>query len=264
MTASPVANGAIEHAHFKVRTIGAADLNAALREGCDDFLEKRGDLIFIGAFYPIISLLVAVAASGKALLPLVFPLMAGLSLLGPLVATGFYELARRREAGLDTRWRHFLDVRKSPAREDIGLVGVLLIVLFAAWLVSAGLIYNAFFDWNVAESALGFAKMILTTPQGWAMMIIDNLVGLGFALIVLVTSFVSLPMLIDKQVDAATAVRTSIAAFNANRTIVLRWGFTVGVMLVIGAIPLLMGLAIVLPILGYATWHLYTKIVVRD
>jgi uncharacterized membrane protein len=96
------------------------------------------------------------------------------------------------------------------------------------------------------------------------MMIIDNLVGLGFALIVLVTSFVSLPMLIDKQVDAATAVRTSIAAFNANRTIVLRWGFTVGVMLVIGAIPLLMGLAIVLPILGYATWHLYTKIVVRD
>lgn len=247
-----------------VRTITAEDLTASLREGYHDFLEKRGDLVFIGLLYPLIGFCAALAASGGSILPLLFPMLAGLSLLGPLVSVGFYQLAKRREQGLESSWWHFLDAFKSPSREGIFLVGIMLMTIFAAWLVAAGLIYAAFFGTQPPPSIGALLTQAFTTPQGWGMVLIGNAVGAVFAVIVLATSVVSLPMLIDKRVDAATAVRTSLRAFGTNRTVLLRWGARVGVFLVIGAIPIFLGLAFVLPMLGYATWHLYTRLVDRS
>ncbi|MCA1750128.1 MAG: DUF2189 domain-containing protein, partial [Sphingomonadales bacterium] len=108
-----------------------------------------------------------------------------------------------------------------------------------------------------------FFAEVFTTPRGWAMIIVGNLVGLAFAVLVLAVSVVSLPLLVDRKVSAEQAVATSLAAFRLNTAILLRWGFLVAVILVLGAIPLLIGLAVALPILGYATWHLYTRLVDR-
>jgi uncharacterized membrane protein len=246
-----------------VRTITADDLTASLREGYQDFLEKRGDLVFVGLLYPLIGICAALAASGGSILPLLFPMLAGLSLLGPLVSTGFYQLAKRREQGLESSWWHFFDVFKSPSREGIFIAGIMLMAIFAAWLISAGMIYAFFFGTQPPPTVGQLLTQAFTTPQGWAMMLVGNAVGAFFAVIVLATSVVSLPMLIDKRVDAATAVRTSLRAFGANRTLLLRWGIRVGILLVIGAIPVFLGLAFVLPMLGYATWHLYTRLVDR-
>lgn len=262
MVATPASPARAAAPH--VRRIGQPDLDAALREGWDDFKAKRGDLIFIGVLYPVVGLITAAAAGGSYVLPLLFPIFAGLSLLGPLAAIGFYELARRREAGLDSSWWHFLDVRKSPSIEQIGLVAALLIIIFGAWLGAAAAIYAAFFGAAPPASIGEFARDVLTTPNGWGMIIVGNLVGIGFAILVLMLSVVSLPMLVDQRVEAGTAIRTSIAAFNANRPQLLRWGATVAVLLVLGAIPFFFGLAIVLPVLGYATWHLYTRLVDRS
>ncbi len=246
-----------------VRTITADDVRQSLAEGFADFRDRRGDLIFVGLLYPLIGFLTVLFFTG-AQLPLLFPLFAGLSLLGPLVATGFYEMAKRREQGRDTSWMHFFDVLKSEQIVSIAAVGIGLLAIFGAWIASAGILYALFFGAEPPVSISAFAREILSTPQGWAMIFVGNLVGLLFAVAVLAVSVVSLPLLVDRKVSAERAVFTSLAAFRQNRGPLLRWGLTVAVLLLLGAIPLLIGLAVVLPVLGYATWHLYTRLVDRE
>lgn len=247
--------------HTPVNTLTNDDASAALRDGWRDFGDKRGDLIFAGLIYPIIGLIAAWAANGGPMTWLLFPLAAGLALIGPLTATGFYELARRREEGLDSRWSHFLDVVRSPRADGIAVVAVILIALFGGWLVAAGLIYSAFFGLHEPASLGALLREVLTTPQGWGMFIVGGLVGFVFAVAALSLSVVSLPMLIDRDVSAGEALTTSINTVRQNPAVMARWGLTVAALLVIGSIPAFLGLAVVLPWLGYATWHLYRRAV---
>lgn len=264
MTATPMTRDYTSDDKVAVRTIGTVELRAALSEGYEDFKAKRGDLFLIGMIYALIGIAAVIAVKGTPILPLLFPIVAGLSLLGPLAATGFYEMARRREAGLETSWWHFFDVRKSPSLEAIIFVGLALIAIFAAWLVSAWLVYAAFFGAAPPASPGAFLRAIFTTRQGWEMIVVGNVIGLIFAIIVLAVSVASLPMLIDRRVDVGTAIGTSIRAVRANPGVMMRWGLIVAALLVLGSIPAFLGLAVVLPVLGYATWHLYTKLVVRE
>lgn len=247
-----------------VRTITRQDLRISLRDGWADFMAMRGDLIFLGLLYPLIGVIAATVTLGGTLLPLFFPIAAGISLLGPIVAIGFYELARRREDGLESDWSHFFDVRKRPSAEGIGVVAALLVTIFLLWVAAAAIIYVGLWGMGAPESIGAFLTRLFTTPEGWGLIVIGNLVGLGFAALVLAVSVVSLPMLVDCEVDASTAIATSVAAFKANTGLIMRWGLIVAALLAIGSIPLFIGLAAVLPWLGYATWHLYTRLVDRD
>lgn len=246
-----------------VRTITAVDLNESLAAGYADFKAKRGDLIFVGLLYPLVGAIASVVMTGSDI-SMLFPLFAGLSLLGPLVATGFYELAKRREAGRDSSWWHFFAVLKNRSILSIAAVGIGLLAIFGAWLFAAGLIYTLFFGLQPPGTIANFAEMVLTTRPGWGMIVVGNLVGILFAIVVLAVSVVSLPLLVDRTVSAERAVATSLAAFRRNPGVLLRWGVTVGLILTVAAIPLLIGLAVALPVLGYATWHLYTRLVDRD
>lgn len=250
-----------------VRTLSPSDLNLSLREGWKDFMSMRGDLIFVGLLYPLIGIVTAAVAFGSNFLQLFFPIAAGISLLGPIVAVGFYELARREEAGLHSNWSHFFDVVKRPSADGLGAVAALLVLIFALWMAAAQGLYAVL--WGMTgmtpmDTIGAFLSRLFTTPEGWALIVIGNLIGAAFAVLVLAISFVSLPMLVDCNVDARTAVATSIRAFRANKLMMIRWGLTIGVLLVIGSIPLFIGLAVVLPWLGYATWHLYTHVVDRS
>lgn len=247
-----------------VKTLSVADLNASLREGWADFSAHRGDILFIGIIYPLIGILTAFAVNNPEALPAAFPLLAGVTLLGPLVSTGFYELARRQEAGLESNWRHFFDVVHRPAFTSIMFVGAVLIGLFGAWVFSAIVIYGAFMGPEQPASIGAFLSRLFGTPEGWGVILVGNLVGLGFATLVLAISVVSLPMLVDDHADAGQAIRTSIAATQRNPAVIGRWGLTVAVLLFIGSVPAFLGLAIVLPWLGYSTWHLYTRAVDRS
>lgn len=263
MAATESLNATSTFASVPVRTIGATDLSAALREGFGDFLDKRGDLLFAGLIYTVIGLFAAVGALGTSLAPLFFPISAGVALMGPVAALGFYELARRREAGLDSSWAHFLDVRKRPAWEAIVTVSALLLAIFLAWMATAGALYVAFMGGPPASLG-SFLTRLFTTPEGWGLIVVGNLAGLGFAILVLSLSVVSLPMLVDRDVNARTALDTSVRAVRANKAVMARWGVTVVLLLVLGSIPAFVGLAVVLPWLGYATWHLYTRLVDRS
>ncbi|MBU3076246.1 DUF2189 domain-containing protein [Sphingomonas quercus] len=247
---------------YEVRTIETADLRRALSEGWADFMERRGDLLFAGIIYPVIGFVAAIVALQGSLVHLLFPLLAGIGLLGPAVAIGFYELARRREQGLPSDWSHFFDVAKRPAFDAIVIVGGLLLVVFFAWMAVAAGLYLWLIG-PVPETVNGFLTRLFTTPEGWALIVLGNAAGLFFSALALTVSVVSMPMLVDKPVDARTAIDTSVRAVAANKGVMLRWGLMVGALLVLGAIPALIGLAVVLPVLGYATWHLYTRLVVR-
>jgi uncharacterized membrane protein len=247
-----------------VRIITDDDLRFSLRQGFEDFRDLRGDLVFAGLIYTLIGLAAVVMTTSRPLMPFFFPVVAGVALLGPVAAVGFYELARRREKGEEVHWFNFLDVRKRPSLDDMGVVAGLLLLIFFGWLLAAGILYALLFGWATPTSVGGFLSMIFTTARGWALIAAGVIAGAIFGWFVLALSVASLPMLVDCDVSAAEAVSASWRAAHANKREMIRWGIVVSVLLVLGSIPLFVGLAFVLPWLGYSTWHLYTRLIDRD
>lgn len=248
-------------AHPDIRKIGIADIKEALRKGIDDFSAMPSHAIFLCLIYPIIGFILGRMVFGYAVLPLLFPIMAGFALIGPFAAIGLYELSRRREMGLDVYWTHAFDVLRSPSIAAIAALGILLMVIFLAWLASAQIIYQSLFDNAPPESIVAFTRQILSTSAGWTLILLGNGIGFIFAVLVLTLSVVSFPLLLDRDVGAAVAVLTSVRAVIANPFAMGLWGLIVVVALAIGSLPIFLGLTVVMPVLGHSTWHLYRKVV---
>jgi uncharacterized membrane protein len=246
-----------------VRRIGIADIGAVLSRGFEDFSADRAHYLFFCAIYPVIGLILGRLAMGAQVLHLVYPLVAGFALLGPFAALGLYELSRRREQGLDIAWWHAFDVFRSPAIWSVVRLGVALAVLFVLWLVVAEKLYQALFGAAYAPPTAGaFLHRVFTTRAGWALIVAGNLIGFIFALTAFALSLVSFPLMLDRDLSPETAVAVSIRAIRANPLPMAAWGLIIAVALVVGSLPFLLGLAIVMPVLGHATWHLYRRVVV--
>jgi uncharacterized membrane protein len=243
-----------------VRRITIADIIDALRRGLDDFWDKPSHYVFLCLIYPVVGVILITWSSGGNALQLIYPLATGFALLGPLAAIGLYEISRRRELNLDTSWTHALEVRNSPAIPAIVAVGVLLLGLFVAWLLTAQALFNWLYGADVPASITAFVADVLTTERGWTLIILGNLAGFLFAVVVLST-VITFPLLLDRDVGAAAALQTSAQAMITNPIPILLWGLIVAVALFLGSLPLFVGLAIVIPVLGHSTWHLYRKVV---
>ena len=247
-----------------IRRIGLSDVWHALARGFDDFRAKPSHYVFLSLIYPICGAVLVTWSSGANMLPLIFPLVAGFALLGPFFALGLYEISRRRERGMDASWRHALDVRHSPALPSILAVGAMLMVLFVAWLVFAQALYTNLFGPEPPQSMALFLASIFSSENGLLLMLAGNAIGFCFALVVLATTVVTFPMLLDRDVGAVAAIETSLRATLINPVPIACWGLIVAALLIVGTIPIFVGLAVVMPILGHATWHLYRKIVVDE
>lgn len=244
-----------------IRKIGIRDLREALRMGVDDFLAIPTQLVFLCILYPVVGLVAARAAVGTDLVPLLFPLVAGMALLGPVLAVGIYELSRRRERGLPVSWLNAFDVLRSPSIFSIALVGGMLLAIFVLWMGAAKAIYALTLGAADPVSIGGFAEQMLDTPAGWTLAVVGNLVGAVFSVLVLTLTVVSVPMILDRNVSPGVAIQTSIRAVAANPAIMALWGLIVAAALLLGCIPLFIGLAVTMPVLGHATWHLYRRVV---
>ena len=246
-----------------VRKITTTDVWEALAQGFDDFRAIPTHAFFICLIYPVAGLVLYRLSFGYEMLPLLYPLVAGFALLGPFIAIGLYELSRRREQDPNVSPMRAFDVMHRPSFGAICRLGLLLAAIFVAWLYAANLIYLQIFG-NAVPPPAEFINQVTTTAKGTQLIIVGNVVGFLFAAFVLVISVVSFPMLVDRNVSAATAVRTSVRAAIENPIPIALWGLIVAFSLLIGAMPLLVGLALVLPVLGHATWHLYRKLVVPE
>ncbi len=244
-----------------IHTIGPGDIRDAIVKGIADFEAMPTHVVFLGLIYPIAMLVVARIYAGYDVLPLVFPLLTGYTLIGPLVAIGMYELSRRRERGLDTSRSHAFDVIRFASIGSIVALSALLMLIYIVWLGIAWTIYQLNFGGAAPESILAFALQIVATPAGWATIFVGCGVGFIFATVTFTLSVVSFPMLVDRNVGFVTAVQTSVRAVAANPITMGIWAFIVASGLLIGALPFFVGLAVVLPVLGHATWHLYRKVV---
>jgi uncharacterized membrane protein len=244
-----------------VRRIGTDDLKWALRRGMDDFAASRTDIGFLCIVYPLVGLLLARVAFGYDMLPLLFPLASGFALIGPLAAVGLNEMSRRRELGLSATWADAFAVFRSPAIGGIVLLGLVLVMLLLFWLVLSNVVYDLTLGPQPPASVAAFAHNVVFTRAGHAMALIGIASGFVLAVIALTISVVSFPLLLDRNVSLETAVRTSASAVARNPGVMAAWGIFIVAGLVLGSIPLLLGLIIVMPILGHATWHLYRRVV---
>ena len=244
-----------------IRKIGFSDLKDALVSGVNDFLTAPTQLIFLAIIYPIVGLFLARLTFGSHVLPLLFPLVAGYALVGPFAAVGLYEISRRREQGYEVSWTDAFGVLRCPSLDAIGAVGFVLMIVFVIWLMTALTLYDALFEGDPPASIGQFLTQIFTTTKGWVLIILGHALGAIFAIVAFTIGVVSFPLLVDRDVGAVVALQTSVRAVAENPVTMAAWGLLVGVLLAIGSLPFFIGLAVVLPVLAHATWHLYRKVV---
>jgi uncharacterized membrane protein len=249
-----------------VRKIGPSDLKDALAKGIADFLAMPSSLFFLGLIYPLAGVWLVAGNSPE----LIFPFIFGFALIGPFAAIGLYEISRRREYGLlnasreygiDPSWKYAFSVLRSHAIFPILSLGMLLLVIFACWILSAQGLYHALFGPKPPESFVRFTGDVLTTPQGWKLIGFGTAAGFVFAVAAFSISVVSFPLLLDRNVDVPIAIQTSVKAVLVNPFTMALWGLIVAASLALGFLLAFAGLAVVVPVLAHSTWHLYRKVV---
>ncbi len=245
----------------RVRRIGRADLFEALRLGLADFVALRSDVLGLCLFYPATGLALCWVAFSAAKLPLIFPLISGFALLGPLAAVGLYEMSRRREETGRASWADAFRVVAAPALGAIVVLGLFLVAGFALWLLVADGLYALTLGPAQPASAAAFLHDLFATPGGNLLIVLGVSTGFVFAATVLAASVVAFPLLLDRDVGLVVAVVTSVRVAARNPGAIAGWGAIVAGLLLLGSIPALLGLVVVIPVLGHATWHLYRRAV---
>lgn len=247
---------------IEIRRIGLSDLRVALGKGWDDLMAFRSDVMFICVIYPVIGVALALLAFKGNQIQLLFPVMSGFALAGPVAAVGLFDMSRRREKGLPVSWLAYIDVLKSPKFGAVAVLALFHLVIFLAWIMAANLIFAFTLGAEATDTMTGFIAKVFGTTGGWVLIVVGMAVGFGFAVVVLAVSVVSFPLLLDRNVSVATAITTSVKVARANPVPVAAWGLIVAGLLALGSIPALLGLVLVMPLLGHATWHLYRLAVV--
>lgn len=250
---------AVPYPRFPVaRDLTLADLGAALGAGLRDFLAHPLYGLFFAAIYVAGGLGAAYALMTKGASAWLIPLAAGFPLIAPFTAVGLYEVSRRREGGLPLSLGKVLGALRGHGDDQIMLMGGFIFVGFTFWIILAHGIFAIF---AAQLGAGGESLAMLKTPTGLAMLAVGSAVGAAVSFVFYAITVISLPMLVDRDVDFLTAIITSLRAIQANRGVLLAWAVFIALVLFAAMLPALAGLLLALPVLGHATWHLYRRTV---
>ena len=247
-----------------IRRIELKDIREALQGGVNDFWAMPSHAAFLALVYPLCGMILAYGPSYQNALQLLFPLASGFALVGPFVANGLYEMSRRRELGIEISWKYAFNVLRSPSIPSIAALGSLLLMIFGAWITASQWLYTMLYDATPPVALVDFLQQVASTERGWLLVGVGCFIGFCFAAVTLAISVVSFPLLLDRDAGALIAVATSIKTVWKNPIPMALWGLIVAAALLIGTLPFFMGLTLVVPVLGHATWHLYRKVIVRD
>ena len=234
-------------------------IGAALRLGLRDFLRAPWFGLFFSAFYVAGGILLfrVFAAAGQQWW--LVPVAVGFPLLAPFAAVGLYEVSRRIEAGASLSWRVVLGVVFAQKDRQIPAMAAVIIVIFLFWVFVAHALFALFMGLRVFSGGNDFASLFLE-GNGPMMLLVGGAVGAGFAAVLFAITVAGLPLLLEREVDFVSAMILSVQAVLANVGPMLLWGAAIAVLLFVGMVPMFLGLFIVLPLLGHASWHMYRRI----
>lgn len=245
-------------AYDVTQNLTVPDLLAALKLGWQDFAAYPLYGLVIGCVFAGAGLLLSYALLGLGEASWLVPLTAGFPLLAPFTAVGLFEVSRRRENDLPVSWRSFFGAVRGRGDEQIVSMGGVVFVAFGFWMIVAHAVFAIF----VGEMGMGAeALAVLQTGPGLAMLGVGSLIGGLMAFGFYAITVISLPMLVDREIDFLSAIIISLKTMKANGPVMLIWAAIIVAALVLAMIPAFLGLLVVLPVFGHATWHLYRRCV---
>ena len=241
-----------------VKSITRADIRDALKAGLADFQRAPAFGIFFGAVFSLVGIAIAWALyRGEAGL-WIFPVAAGFPLIGPFAAVGLYEVSRRLDAGEELAWGPILMAGFRQGNSQLPMFAVFTVFVFLVWIVLARVIFAIVFGTAPMTNVMTSFEIFIT-GRGVAMLFIGSVVGAALAALLFSVSVVGVPLLLDQDIDVVTAMITSFRATVENRDAMLYWGVVVGVSTAVAMLPVFLGMILVFPTLGHASWHIYRK-----
>ena len=233
-----------------------ADLGTSVLAGWRDFRAKPLFGIFLSGIFVILALLMFGALDKRGDLVWLIPAMAGFPILAPFAAAGLYEVSRRLENGEPLTWKPVLLAVRGRGDDQLPVLGIIAFVFFAFWVIIAHTIFGVF----LGQSGLGADPIAaLTSGPGLAMLSVGGFAGAILAFVFFSMTVISMPLLVDREADFISAIIVSFRVVRANMAVMLVWALLVALMVFAAMLPLFVGLLVVLPILGHATWHLYRR-----
>lgn len=244
----------------EIRSITKADITAALRAGMADFARAPVYGLTLGALFSVVGIAIAYALYSGEAGYWVFPVAAGFPLIGPFAAVGLYEVSRRLETGEPIGWGAVLGAGFRHGNSQLPLYAVIAVFSFLVWIVLARIIFAVSFGTASMTNVMTSFDIFFTGP-GITMLIIGSVVGAALAALLFAISAISVPMLVDRDIDVVTAMITSFGAVIENKTALFYWGLIIVVAIILAMLPIFVGMIIIFPILGHTTWHVYRKAV---
>jgi uncharacterized membrane protein len=241
------------------RSLSTNDPFRWLSQGWRDFAVRPAMSIAYGLIIFLISAAFVAVLVGSGRDYILFPAFAGFMVVGPILAVGLYEKSRRIEEGLPLRWSNIFFV-KARSGGQILFTGVLLCVLMMVWMRAAVIIYALFFGLVPFPGLDHIARMLFTTDTGLAMLVVGTVVGGLFAAFSFAISVFSIPMLVNEPIDALTAMGSSMALVWHNLRVLLIWATIVLALFLVSLATCMLGLIVIYPLLGHATWHSYRAV----
>lgn len=236
------------------------DLSAALADGMRDFRAAPAFGLLVGIVYALGGNLLVAVFTAWDMLYLVYPMAAGFALVAPFAAVGIYESSRRLARGEDTSISALIGAVPPHARRELAYMALVTAFGLIVWIYAAGFLYALFFGMRPVDYG-DIVTAAVSTPRGIAFLMAGNAIGAVLATVIFSVSVVSYPFLLDRDRDFVTAMITSIRVVMASPLVLLGWGIYVATMLLVALLPMFLGLIVVLPWLGHASWHLYRRAV---
>lgn len=242
----------------EINEVDLSDLKASLVLGWQDF--RRAPLLgmVFSAVYVLGGWLIVWAMTTKGQAWWTLPASAGFPILGPFIACGYYEISRRLEMGEPLSAGEILGVIFRQKDRQIPAMAAVIVVYFLFWNFLSHMIFALFLG-NATMTNVSSSAEVFLTMDGLIMLTFGTLVGAAFATLLFCLTVVSLPMLLDREVDFVTAMLTSFALVRENTRVMLGWGALIAACLFAGMVPGFLGLFLVLPLFGHASWHLYRR-----
>lgn len=245
----------------ELRSLSGQDVRAALQAGIADFRRAPAFGLFFGGIFSAIGIVIFLQLVVWGSSYWALPLAAGFPLVGPFVAVGLYAVSRDLERGEAPVWAEILSVPVKESARQIPWMAFVTLFIYLVWVYMAHLIFALSFGLKPLTNVMSSAALLLS-QEGIVMLFFGSIIGGGLAFLLFAVSVVSVPMMLDREIDVVTAMVMSFRCVLENKGPMLMWGLIVAVSSMAAMVPLFLGMVIVFPVLGHASWHLYRKAVV--